>query len=70
MTDDPLFVSPYLLQPLRSFEEALRDRQRARPAKPGELPSADHPASRVDAQTVPNVTPIMPEPPVKSHGPP
>ncbi len=30
MTAGEPFVSPYLLRPLRSFEEALRDRERLR----------------------------------------
>ena len=29
MTEDPLFVSPYLLRPLRSYAEALRDREKS-----------------------------------------
>ena len=52
-----LLVSPYLQQPLRSYEEALRDRQRAHPVKPGEAPPADQPTSDADAQTVPTAPP-------------
>lgn len=33
MTEDPLFVSPYLLRPLRSYAEALSDREKSAVAR-------------------------------------
>ncbi len=54
MTDDPLSVSPYLLRPLRSYAEVVRDRERLALAGPVRgIPEADGAIIRPGAAPVP-----------------